>query len=63
MMINLPGDQHDSTAASQGFIYKWFKQLYNIYGDRCVVNSTFSAIYRDCLIKSSQHDITSADAY
>eukprot|EP00957_Ditylum_brightwellii_P172502 13133319-Ditylum_brightwellii.AAC.1 len=43
MVINLPDDTHDSTTASQGFIYEQLEQ--------------------DYLIKFSQHDTTSADAY
>eukprot|EP00957_Ditylum_brightwellii_P029182 2205381-Ditylum_brightwellii.AAC.1 len=63
MMINLPGDTHDSTAASQGFIYEWLGQLYTIYADWCVVDLAFSAIRSDYLVKSSQHDTTSANAF
>eukprot|EP00957_Ditylum_brightwellii_P148031 11271434-Ditylum_brightwellii.AAC.1 len=51
MVINLPGDTHDLTAVSQGFIYEWLKQFYNIYGGS------------DYLVKLSQHDTTSANAY
>eukprot|EP00957_Ditylum_brightwellii_P037375 2828759-Ditylum_brightwellii.AAC.1 len=63
MVINLPSDTHDLTATSQGFIYEWLKQFYNIYSGRCVVDLAFSAICSDYLIKLSQHDTTSANAY
>eukprot|EP00957_Ditylum_brightwellii_P164122 12496091-Ditylum_brightwellii.AAC.1 len=63
MVINLPGDTHDLTAASQVFIYEWLKQFYNIYGGRCVLDSAFSAICCDYLVKLSQQDTTSANAY
>eukprot|EP00957_Ditylum_brightwellii_P052227 3960721-Ditylum_brightwellii.AAC.1 len=53
MVINLPGDTHDSTAVSQGFIFEWLKQFYNIYGGRCVVDLVFSAICRDYLNKEA----------
>eukprot|EP00957_Ditylum_brightwellii_P148726 11323197-Ditylum_brightwellii.AAC.1 len=63
MVINLPGDTHDSTAASQGFIYKQIEQFYNIYGGRFVIDSAFSAICSDYLAKLSQHDTTSTNAF
>eukprot|EP00957_Ditylum_brightwellii_P159721 12156695-Ditylum_brightwellii.AAC.1 len=63
MVINLPGDTHNSTAASQGLIYEWLEQFYNIYGGRCVVDSAFSAICSDYLVKLSQHDTTSVNAF
>eukprot|EP00957_Ditylum_brightwellii_P028125 2123469-Ditylum_brightwellii.AAC.1 len=63
MVINLPGDTHDSTAASQGFIYEQLEQFYNIYGGRCVVDAAFSVIRSDYLVKSSQHDTTSTNAF
>eukprot|EP00957_Ditylum_brightwellii_P168658 12837197-Ditylum_brightwellii.AAC.1 len=63
MVINLPGDTHDSTAASQGLIYEQLEQFYNIYGGRCVVDLAFSAICSDYLVKLPQHDTKSVNAY
>eukprot|EP00957_Ditylum_brightwellii_P025511 1928479-Ditylum_brightwellii.AAC.1 len=63
MVVNLPGDTHASTAASQGFICEWLKKFYHIYGKRHMVDLAFSAIYRDYLVKLSQHDTASANAH
>eukprot|EP00957_Ditylum_brightwellii_P067467 5121244-Ditylum_brightwellii.AAC.1 len=56
MVVNLPGDTHDSTAANYGFIYKKLEDFFKKYGDNCVIDSAFSLIRRPYLLKSSRTD-------
>jgi hypothetical protein len=63
MVINLPGDTHDSTAAHYGFFYDKLEDFFKKYGGKCVVDSAFSLIRRPYLLKSSRTDATSEDAY
>eukprot|EP00957_Ditylum_brightwellii_P183214 13955548-Ditylum_brightwellii.AAC.1 len=63
MVINLPGDTHDSIAAHYGFFYDKLEDFFKKYGGKCVVDSAFSLARRPYLLKSSRTDATSKDAY
>eukprot|EP00957_Ditylum_brightwellii_P046329 3515717-Ditylum_brightwellii.AAC.1 len=63
MVINLPGDTHDSAAANYSFICKKLEDFFNKYDGKCVVDSAFSLLRRPYLLKSSRTDATSEDSY
>eukprot|EP00957_Ditylum_brightwellii_P135700 10348719-Ditylum_brightwellii.AAC.1 len=63
MVINLPGDTHDLTAANYGIIYKKLEGFFKKYSGKCVVDFSFSLLRRSYLLKSSRIDVTSEDAY
>eukprot|EP00957_Ditylum_brightwellii_P114825 8755498-Ditylum_brightwellii.AAC.1 len=63
MVINLPGDTHDSTAARYGFFYNKLEDFFKKYGGKCVIDSAFSLMRRSYLLESSRTDATSEDSH
>jgi len=55
---NVPGCSHDSTVADWGDIYDKLEAVYNRTGLKFVIDSAFSTINHNFLIKSSQDDLT-----
>ena len=58
---NVPGCCHDSTDADWGDLYLKLEKVYKERGLKFVIDSAFSSMNHDFLIKSSQDDLT-ADA-
>ena len=52
--LNVPGSQHDSIVAEWGRIYEKLEKVYNSVGGKCVVDSAFSQLRNDYLVKSGQ---------
>eukprot|EP00957_Ditylum_brightwellii_P011171 846048-Ditylum_brightwellii.AAC.1 len=50
-------------AAHYEFIYKKLEDFFKKYGNKCVVDSTFSLMEIPYLLKSSRTDTISEDAY
>eukprot|EP00957_Ditylum_brightwellii_P006559 497058-Ditylum_brightwellii.AAC.1 len=63
MVINLPGDTHDSLAAHYGFIHNKLEDFLKKYGGKCVVDSAFSLLRKPYLLNSSRSDVTSQDSH
>ena len=61
--INVPGSVHDSQIADYGNIYDKLESVYERDGAQCTVDSAFSNITREYLIKSSQDLIHIRDYY
>ena len=55
---NVPGCSHDSTVADWGDIYDKSEAVYNNTGLKFVIDSAFSTVNHDFVIKSSQDDLT-----
>ena len=58
-VLNAPGSVHDSTLADWGGVYEKLEHAYNTTGGKCCLDSDFSAVKADYLIKSSE-DLTRA---
>jgi hypothetical protein len=58
---NVPGCCHDSTVADWGDLYDKLEKVYMMSGLKFVIDSAFSSLNHEFLIKSSQDDLT-ADA-
>eukprot|EP00957_Ditylum_brightwellii_P110033 8393060-Ditylum_brightwellii.AAC.1 len=63
VVINLPGDTHDSITAQYGFFYGKLEDFFKKYVCKCVIDSAFSLMRRPYFLKSSRTDATSEDAH
>ena len=61
MLINAPGDVHDSVAAEYGFMYEKLAAFNTAHGGKCVIDSAFPLQNHPCFLRSSQQDVTSRD--
>ena len=52
--FNVPGSVHDSQVGELGKIYQKLEKVYDTTGGRCCVDSAFSNLERDYLLKSGQ---------
>jgi DDE superfamily endonuclease len=60
-VLNAPGSLHDSTLAEWGGVYAELEEMYNRSGGKCCVDSAFSTVNNQYLVKSSENYGTAAD--
>ena len=60
---NVPGCCHDSTVADWGNMYNKLEDVYRQTGLKFVIDSAFSSMKYEFLIKSSQDDLTASDEF
>ena len=59
VFFNVPGSVHDSQVAHWDKIYDKLERVYESMGGKCTVESAFSKVTRDYLLKSSQDNFVS----
>ena len=60
---NVPGCSHDSTVADWGNMYNKLEDVYRQSGLKFVIDSAFSSLNHEFLIKSAQDDLTADDEF
>ena len=60
---NVPGCSHDSTVADWGNMYNKLEDVYRRTGLKFVIDSAFSSMNYEFLIKSAQDDLTAGDEF
>ena len=60
---NVPGCCHNSTVADWGNLYNKLEHVYKQTGLKFVIDSAFSSLNHDFLIKSLQDDLTAGDEH